>query len=72
MHVQDFRRYTEVGNMHTIIGLLLQDCGITFLYKIAVESELAAVSCRKFRSMDFPCSMTSISSGKRQHLYRKV
>lgn len=42
MHVQDFRRYTEVGNMHTIIGLLLQDCGITFLYKIAVEGELAA------------------------------
>lgn len=28
--------------MHTIIGLLLQDCGITFLYKIAVEGELAA------------------------------
>lgn len=31
---------TEVENMHTIIGLLKKDCGISFMYKIAVEEEL--------------------------------
>ena len=40
MKIADFNHYTEVGNMHTIIGLLQQDCGITFLYKIAVAESL--------------------------------
>lgn len=38
--ISDFIHYTEVENMHTIIGLLKKDCGISFLYKIAVENEL--------------------------------
>ncbi len=38
--ISDFTHYTEVENMHTIIGLLKKDCGISFLYKIAVEKEL--------------------------------
>ena len=42
MNVSDFVHYTEVGNMHTIIGLLLRDAGISFLYRIAVEQELQA------------------------------
>lgn len=42
MKVSDFVHYTEVGNMHTIIGLLLRDAGISFLYRIAVEPELQA------------------------------
>lgn len=40
LHISDFLHYTEVENMHTIIGLLKKDCGISFLYKIAVENEL--------------------------------
>ncbi len=39
-HISDFIHYTEIENMHTIIGLLKRDCGISFLYKIAVENEL--------------------------------
>lgn len=42
MKVSDFVHYTEVGNMHTIIGLLMRDAGISFLYRIAVEQELQA------------------------------
>lgn len=40
LRISDFIHYTEVENMHTIIGLLKKDCGISFLYKIAVENEL--------------------------------
>ena len=40
MELLDFTHYIEVENMHSIIGLLKQDCGIAFLYKIAVEEEL--------------------------------
>mgnify|MGYP000175577208 CR=1 FL=1 len=47
MKVSDFIHYTEVGNMHTIIGLLLRDAGISFLYRIAVEAELRAGKLRE-------------------------
>lgn len=47
MKVSDFIHYTEVGNMHTIIGLLLRDAGISFLYRIAVEAELRAGTLRE-------------------------
>ena len=40
LHISDFIHYIEIENMHTIIGLLKRDCGISFLYKIAVEKEL--------------------------------
>ncbi len=40
MRIADFVHYTQVENMHTINGLLRQDCGISFLYRIAVEREL--------------------------------
>ena len=42
LHLSDFTYYAEVGNMHTIISLLKHDCGISFLYKIAVKQELAS------------------------------
>ena len=38
--MSDFKHYIEVENMHTIIGLLKKDCGISFVYKIAVAEEL--------------------------------
>ena len=43
MKIQDFEHYVEVENMHTIIGFLKKDCGISFMYKVAVEEELEKV-----------------------------
>ena len=53
MKVQDFVRYTEVENMHTIIGLLKRDCGISFMYKIAVADELKNGTLKEIRLSDF-------------------
>lgn len=41
LRTEDFIHNMEVENMHTIIGLLSHDCGISFLYRRAVEAELA-------------------------------
>ena len=35
-----FRHLVEIENIHTIVTLLKEDCGISFLYKSAVEQEL--------------------------------
>ena len=40
MSVKDFRHLVEIENIHTIVTLLKEDCGISFLYKSAVEQEL--------------------------------
>ena len=40
MSVKDFRNLIEIENIHTIVQLLKDDCGISFLYKAAVEKEL--------------------------------
>ena len=51
--ISDFLHYTEVENMHTIIGLLKRDCGISFLYKIAVENELKSGILKEISLDDF-------------------
>lgn len=38
--VSDFAHIVEVENVHTIVSLLRQDCGISFLYEAAVRHEL--------------------------------
>lgn len=53
LRIRDFIHYTEVENMHTIIGLLKKDCGITFLYKIAVENELKSGILKEIPLRDF-------------------
>lgn len=53
LHISDFLHYTEVENMHTIIGLLKRDCGISFLYKIAVENELQSGILKEIPLDDF-------------------
>ena len=53
MEINDFKRYIEVENMHTIIGLLKRDCGISFMYKIAVADELQAGTLREIQLTDF-------------------
>lgn len=40
MSVFDFSHLVEVENIHTIVSLLCEDCGISFLYQSAVEQEL--------------------------------
>ena len=40
MSMKDFRNLIEIENIHTIVQLLKDDCGISFLYKAAVEKEL--------------------------------
>ena len=39
--------------MHTIIGLLKRDCGISFLYKIAIEDELREGILEEIQLSDF-------------------
>lgn len=53
LHISDFIHYTQVENMHTIIDLLKKDCGISFLYKIAVENELQSGRLREISLDDF-------------------
>ena len=53
MEISDFERYIEVENMHTIIGLLKRDCGISFMYKIAVADELESGVLKEIKLSDF-------------------
>lgn len=53
LRISDFIHYTKVENMHTMIGLLKRDCGISFLYKIAVENELKSGILKEIILDDF-------------------
>lgn len=53
IRLSDFKASVEVGNMHTIIALLKNDCGISFLYRIAVAPELASGTLREIPLEDF-------------------
>lgn len=51
--VTDFPHRITVENMHSIIGLLTEDCGISFLYEIAARREIRAGTLRTIRLQDF-------------------
>ncbi len=51
--VSDFVKYIQVENMHSIIQLLSLDCGISFLYKSAVQKELQSGVLREIPLKDF-------------------
>lgn len=53
MKIQNFKHYVEVENMHTIIGFLKKDCGISFMYKVAVEEELEKGILKEIQLSDF-------------------
>jgi DNA-binding transcriptional LysR family regulator len=53
LSIHDFAHITEVENMHTIIGLLIRDCGIAFVYKAAAQEELARGTLRQIPVSDF-------------------
>ena len=40
MGIQDFSQVITIGNMNTIKDMVIQGCGITFLYETAVKNEL--------------------------------
>ena len=40
LSLADFNHYVQVENMHSMVGLLLRDCGIAFLYQAAVRDLL--------------------------------
>lgn len=48
-----FSHYIQVENMHTIMQFLCCDCGISFLYRAAVEKELNAGVLREIPLRDF-------------------
>ena len=53
MSVQDFSHIVEVENIHTIVSLLQEDCGISFLYKSAVEEEILKGTLQQIPLADF-------------------
>ena len=50
-NLQEYKFLQE--NMHTIIGLLKRDCGISFMYKIAVADELESGVLKEIKLSDF-------------------
>ena len=49
MDISCFKHIIEVENIHSMVSLLLNDCGIAFLYKAAVKEEI-----KKGRLMEIP------------------
>ena len=49
----DFAHLAEINSMPIIIQLLLADCGISFLYKTAIQEELKNGSLKELRLKDF-------------------
>lgn len=53
MSILDFDSIVEVENIHAIVSLLCENCGISFLYKAAVEQEIANGSLIQIPLSDF-------------------
>ena len=56
IRISDFAHTAEVSSMHTIVKLLTEDCGISFLYETAVQKEVSQGILKKIPLKDF--SMT--------------
>ncbi len=52
--VKDFARSTTISSIHIIKHLLENNCGISFMYEIAVRKELADNTLRSIVLPDFP------------------
>lgn len=53
LSIPDFSHLVEVENMHTIVSLLVQDCGVAFLYQAAVRQEIESGLLRQIPLADF-------------------
>lgn len=62
--LSSFSRITEINSMYAIVQLLLEDCGISFLYKTAVLPYLASERCVRFLWKISACSTTFPFSGR--------
>lgn len=56
MNVHDFSNLVEVENIHTIVSLLREDCGISFLYRSAVDEEIKKGTLCQIPLSDFHMS----------------
>lgn len=50
----DFKKVIEINNMHAIKTLVEENCGITFLYKVVVKTELQQGILKEIKLKDFP------------------
>ena len=53
LQITDFAHLAEVENMHTLVRLLTEDCGIAFLYQAAVQQELEQGAVERIPLPDF-------------------
>lgn len=53
LQINDFSNVSEISSMHTIVQLLTLNCGISFLYKAAVQRELQQGILREIHLSDF-------------------
>ena len=53
MRIEDFSHVTQVESTRLIVSLLVQDCGIAFLYQAAVRRELAEGTLVQIPLADF-------------------
>lgn len=80
LRVSDFRSSMEVGNMHTINSLLENDCGISFLYRIAAEEEIKKGTLKEipledfhmYHDFDFVWEKGSIYSDRLEQICREM
>lgn len=80
MTLSDFPRIIEIENIHTIVSLLCQDCGISFLYKAAAKQELRSGTLRQIPLSDFQvthdfsfiCGKNSIFTEQYEKIFREL
>lgn len=80
LRVEDFRHFLEIGNMHSILSLLEEDCGISFLYRIAAQDGIARGVLRELplpgfpirHDFDFLWAKESIYGGKYRRLSEEL
>lgn len=53
IRMEEFAETTEISSMYTIVQLLMEDCGISFLYKTAVQNELEKGVLKRIPLTDF-------------------
>lgn len=51
--ISDFDHYVQADNTQLIVNLLKEDCGISFLYKAAVEKEIQSGVLKEIELKDF-------------------
>ncbi len=80
MSILDFKQIVEVENIHTIVSLLCEDCGISFLYESAVAKEIAEGKLRQIPLSDlmikhdftFIWNKDSIFSGEYKSVFEEL